>query len=319
VNWLPSLLIIALFIAVLSTLSRAHRDSEMVVWFASGQSLTAWIKPVLSFAIPMIVIIILLAFFVAPWANKKTSESKRRFDQREDISQVVAGQFRETNAKDRVFFVESLEKDLTAVKNIFVMQRRNEQQTIVVATNGFIKDDGKDRFLVLENGRRYDPGVKVPELKLLSFETHGIRLDPKQIDLSDSSGKVKPFFQLFDTPNNINFGELHWRFGLPVMAIILCLLAIPLSYVNPRVGRSANVIGAILIFFIYNALLTFTQAQITSGKLKFAVAVFLLHGSFLLLTVVLFAKRTWLGGFTGAIKGSISSRRRPSAIKVGSS
>jgi lipopolysaccharide export system permease protein len=137
VNWLPSLLIIALFIAVLSTLSRAHRDSEMVVWFASGQSLTAWVKPVLSFAIPMIVVITLLAFFVAPWANKKASESKRRFDQREDISQVVAGQFRETNAKDRVFFVESLEKDLTAVKNIFVMQRRNDQQTIVVASNGF--------------------------------------------------------------------------------------------------------------------------------------------------------------------------------------
>src|SRR4051812_39788062 len=49
-GYLPTLLSLTVFIAILMTLSRAYRDSEMVVWFSSGLSLQAWISPVLKFA-----------------------------------------------------------------------------------------------------------------------------------------------------------------------------------------------------------------------------------------------------------------------------
>lgn len=40
---------------------------------------------------------------------------------------------------------------------------------------------------------------------------------------------------------------------MPVSALILAqLMAIPLSYVNPRAGRSANMLIAILIYAIYS-------------------------------------------------------------------
>src|ERR1700704_6427137 len=54
VNYLPVLLSLTLFIAVLLTLSRSYRDSEMVVWFSSGVGLTDWIRPVLGFAVPLV-------------------------------------------------------------------------------------------------------------------------------------------------------------------------------------------------------------------------------------------------------------------------
>src|SRR6476646_5141744 len=44
------LLSVALFLTVLLTLSRWYRDSEMIVWFTSGLSLTAWLRPILLFA-----------------------------------------------------------------------------------------------------------------------------------------------------------------------------------------------------------------------------------------------------------------------------
>jgi lipopolysaccharide export system permease protein len=59
-TWLPVVLTLTLFISVLMTLSRAYRDSEMVVWFASGQSLLAWLGPVLRFAWPIVVAVALL-------------------------------------------------------------------------------------------------------------------------------------------------------------------------------------------------------------------------------------------------------------------
>jgi lipopolysaccharide export system permease protein len=41
ISYLPVLLSLTLFVAVLMTLSRWYRDSEMVVWLASGIPLTA--------------------------------------------------------------------------------------------------------------------------------------------------------------------------------------------------------------------------------------------------------------------------------------
>ncbi len=300
VNVLPSILTVAIFIAVLATLSRAHRDSEMVVWFASGQSQLAWIRPVITFALPIILVIASLSFFLTPWANQQISASKKRFEQREDVSQVVAGQFRESAANNRVFFVESLAKDFTEVRNIFVLQQRTDNQTIVVAANGFIRDDGKDRFLVLEKGRRYDQAKTSAELQLLEFETHGIRLESKAIDFSDEAAKVKTTSSLIKEPNKTNLAELHRRIGVPITALVLSLLAIPLAYVNPRVGRSANIIAAILIYFIYNQLLDYFQTLIGLGKVNVGFGIVVVHIIFIVVLILLFVKRLSLGGIRGA-------------------
>ena len=63
------LLSVALFLTVLLTLSRWYRDSEMIVWFTSGQSLTAWLKPILWFATPFLLAIVVLSLWLSPWAE----------------------------------------------------------------------------------------------------------------------------------------------------------------------------------------------------------------------------------------------------------
>jgi lipopolysaccharide export system permease protein len=57
------LLSLSSFVAILLTLSRSYRDSEMVVWFSSGLPLTAWIRPVLVFALPLVATITVLSCF----------------------------------------------------------------------------------------------------------------------------------------------------------------------------------------------------------------------------------------------------------------
>ena len=66
-NYLPVLLSLTLFIAVLMTLTRSYRDSEMVVWFSCGQGLTQWIRPVLTFALPLVLTVGVLSLLVSPW------------------------------------------------------------------------------------------------------------------------------------------------------------------------------------------------------------------------------------------------------------
>jgi hypothetical protein len=63
---LPVLLSLTMFISVLLTLTRSWRDSEMVIWFGSGLSLAAWLKPVMLFAAPLIAVIAALSLFISP-------------------------------------------------------------------------------------------------------------------------------------------------------------------------------------------------------------------------------------------------------------
>jgi lipopolysaccharide export system permease protein len=233
-NFLSVLLVLTLFISVLMVLSRHYADSEMVIWFSSGRSLRDWIGPIARFALPFVVIICLTAFFVAPWANRQAAEYRNRFDQRDDLSQIAAGQFRESVRASRVFFVESLAPDDLSVQNIFVTQRTPKGDSVVVAGTGKIELRGADRFLVLEKGRRYDTeslsGAQAADssAKVLEFERYGIRIDPQRTELNDSSAKIKPTIALF-SGNRRDLGELLWRISLPVSACLLVLLAIPLD------------------------------------------------------------------------------------------
>ena len=60
-NYLPVLLSLTTFIAVLLTLTRSYRDSEMVVWFSSGMGLTHWVSPCSRSRMPLVSLIALLS------------------------------------------------------------------------------------------------------------------------------------------------------------------------------------------------------------------------------------------------------------------
>lgn len=77
-NYSAYLLSLTLFVSILLSLSRSYRDSEMVVWFSSGLSLTAWIRPVIVFAAPLVLAIAALTLVLAPWAQGMSSEFKEK-------------------------------------------------------------------------------------------------------------------------------------------------------------------------------------------------------------------------------------------------
>ena len=295
VNFLPVLLVLTLYMAVLVALSRAYRDSEMVIWFSSGQSILAWVRPVLAFAFPFVLLTAMVALVVAPWAARQTSQYQQRFEQREDVSQIAPGQFRESASANRVFFVESLSEDQTTVRNVFVSQTEGERLIVVVSAVGrIVTESNGDRFLVLEKGRRYDGLHGRPEYKLMEFERYGVRLDQKAAKLDDESSKIKDTIELVSDPSARNLAELLWRLSLPVSAVMLALLAIPVSAVNPRIGRSINLIFALLLYVIYNNLVSLAQGWVAQGKLQFPLGLVIVHLALGVVILVLFWRRLTL-------------------------
>ncbi|HUX64612.1 LPS export ABC transporter permease LptF [Sulfuricella sp.] len=298
VNYLPVLLSLTVFIAVLMTLTRCYRDSEMVVWFTAGLSVAAWVRPVIAFAAPAVFAIAFLSLVVSPWALRKSDEFRQQLDSRDDVYSVAPGVFKESKFAERVYFVESFAGEKNTVSNIFMRSVQHQKLGILVAQHGYqtVSENG-DRFLVLLNGRRYEGVGGTPDYKVMAFERYSIRMHAFEASLTLPTQKSLSTLMLLSDRSAANMGELLWRLGLPLSAFILALLAIPLSFVNPRAGRSLNLILALLLYMIYSNFLSITQAWVAQGKLSPYIGLWLVHGVMLLVLLLLFYRRLVLAPF----------------------
>ncbi len=319
IGYIPILLVLTVFLSILMVLSRAWRDSEMVIWFASGQSLTAWIRPVLSFALPYAFVVGLVALVVSPWANQQIAELRQRFEQREDVSQVAAGQFRESRSSNRVFFVESVNKEQTEVANVFVVQHDGPRMIVVASRGGKVENQPNgDRFLVLDDGRRYDGNWGGVEYSLMEFERYGVRLEPASGPAGNETARGLTTPQLLSNLDSANKGELMARIGLPVSVIVIALLAIPLAFVNPRLGRSFNIVIGVLIYFTYTNLNGLMRSWIAQDRISFSLGVWVTHAAILAIALYLFHRRLSLpqlslGRLLALARSLFKSRPRPQA------
>jgi lipopolysaccharide export system permease protein len=302
IDYLPILLSLALFMAILMSLSRAYRESEMVVWFSAGLGLTAFIRPVLWFAAPVVVLITICSLAVLPWSVERRENYSKQLESRSDASNIAPGVFSESQHADRVFFVESLGAIGTQIHNVFVQSVNGDMFSVVYAQHGHQETTPEgQRFLVLANGRRYEGEPGAADFSEVDFRKYSIRIQPKPPAPTVEDIRASSTLQLVIAGGNARLAELVWRLGNPVGSLVLALLALPLSFVNPRAGRSLSIVLAVLVYMIYNNLVGISQAWILQGRIPAAAGFFGVHGFMVAVLIALFYYRASLG---------ISGRRR---------
>jgi lipopolysaccharide export system permease protein len=195
---------------------------------------------------------------------------------------VSAGQFRESAKAERVFFIEELDIDKSEVKNIFVADSKNGKMSVAVSASGFIQNsEGGEKSIVLHNGRRYEGQPSQPDFRILEFEEYSTKIRSKETLAPAPRDREKTVAELLADTNpdaiNPNRAELLWRIGLPLMALGLVLIAIPLAYVNPRLGNYTAMFYAVLIYLIYSNLLNLTQNFVSQGKVSMFVGIWPIH------------------------------------------
>ncbi|QYD67752.1 LPS export ABC transporter permease LptF [Paraburkholderia edwinii] len=277
IGYLAIMLVATLFVSILFVLTRWYRDSEMVVWLSSGVSLTQFIKPVGVFATPIIILIAFFVFVGWPWSNQQNKLIRARFQQRDEVSLLAPGQFRESTVSHRVFFIEKMSPDQSHVENVFVTSTENGKVNVVVSKFGHTETQKNgDRFVVLENGRRYDGEPGHPDFRIMEFERYGIKIQSQPV-VATPTATGTPTLDLLRNPTRDNLAEFAWRAGLPLIGINLMLLAIPLAYQNPRRSRTINLVMAVLIYLTYSNVLNVVQSWIQQGKMSFPVGLVGLH------------------------------------------
>jgi lipopolysaccharide export system permease protein len=291
------LLSVALFLTVLLTLSRWYRDSEMIVWFTSGQSLVACLRPILLFAAPFLVAIVVLSLFLSPWAELRKIEFERQLESRDDIALITPGLFREFSRANLVVFVESINPLTSSVQNVFLQSVEDGKDATTVAARGKLEDmPNGDRFIVLEHGRRYQGTPGSPDYRVVEFERLGRRIEPNEVRALPTSSKAIPTVALIAADGRIERAELFWRISVPLSALMLTLLAVPLAYVNPRMGRSFNLVAAAFLYMLYSNTLNIVQSLIAQGRLDLWAGLLLPHAIALCVVVLLFRHQVSVSG-----------------------
>ncbi|MGE0350993.1 LPS export ABC transporter permease LptF [Hydrogenophaga sp.] len=282
---MPTILTLALFIAIVFTLSRMYRDSEMIIWFASGRSLGGFIGPVMRFSWPILLVIALMVFFVWPWANQQTDNLRDRFERRGDLERIEPGQFQESSSGRRVFFIDKDTADGTEGRNIFISSTEKDgSETVTSARSGRIEWLGERQFLMLNNGQRLESEPGQSGLKVSEFEEYGTQIGASTISERGEALKARSSWDLIATPNSANLGELGWRIGLAITAFNFVLIAVATTTGNPRAGRGGNLFFTLFAFVFYYNLLNLGQSWVASGQVSLAGYMLTLHGGVLAIT-----------------------------------
>ena len=211
----------------------------MTVWFTSGLSIAAWVKPGAAVrAAGRRSSARCSRSCVSPWSQAQSVEYQRLLASRDDVSSVTPGVFRESRSSDRVFFVDKLsEGDDVGEQRLRAVDAERPHGRDGRAERGFIETaENGDRFVVLLNGRRYEGTPGTLDYRTVDFDRYAMRIEPREATREAPSNKAMATLDLLDRAHARQVAELHWRIALPLAVLIMALFADPARLREPALG-----------------------------------------------------------------------------------
>ena len=295
-GFLELILPLGLFLGILLGYGRLYLESEMVVLNACGISQKRLVGYAMGPAALAASLIAILSLWVSPMG---AAETVRIFDEQKSRSQLdslTVGRFQtHTGQNSRVSYTDHVGDD-GRLGRIFLTERTSKGiPAIVIAESGEKSRSAEtgDQFLVLQKGVRYEGRPGRADFTETTFGEYGVRLEPPEIISGVTKASAKPTAELLASDHRVDQAQLHWRFSLPILALVVTLLAVPLSQVNPRQGRYAKMLPSIILYLLYLMLLSTARSQVEDGKAG-VFALYAVHLVFLGIAFnLLFAGRFW--------------------------
>ncbi|MWK56798.1 LPS export ABC transporter permease LptF [Pseudomonas otitidis] len=287
-GFLQLILPLGLFLGFLLAYGRLYLDSEMTVLSATGMSQQRLMAYSLAPATLVALMVAWLSLGLAPQGVTAVGRIINQQDALTEFDTLVPGRFQTLKSGNRVTYTESLSADRGELGGVFISEKRlsqdNKEQGIgvLVAESGrqVIHEDGS-RYLILENGYRYDGNPGKADYRAIKYETYGILLPKPEISAEVGEREAIPTRDLLGSDNPRYQAELQWRLSIPMLVFVVTLLAVPLSRVNPRQGRFLKLLPAILLYMAYLSMLIAVRGQLDKGKIPMALGLWWVHGIFL--------------------------------------
>ena len=296
---LSILLPIGTFLSVLLSLSRMSSDNELTVIAACGIDGNRILRNVVIFSGGMAILTGVLALFIVPDVLSGRYEIEQKAKIAANTTGLVAGSFKESQDGDWTFYSQQLSEDKTHMENIFIEIHRDEKPLIFRAERGRfdIESETGDKYLVLEDGYRYEGNAGDLDFRIAEYATHSMLIERGESVQVREKHKSLPTSVLWERGEPQDLAEIQWRVSSAVMTVILSVIAITLAHTGPRQGRYAGFFPAVLVYVIYSNLLGVTRAWVEKGDLAPWIGAIWVHllmiGIMLILQNRLKLKRFW--------------------------
>lgn len=283
ISQLAPLLALSMFIAVVHTMGRLWRDSEMVIWNSAGLPLQRFMRPVARMSWLVCLAVAALVLFVTPWMNRQAAELVLRYAERSDLSRVTPGVFQLSRDGRSVFFIErdrdEAQASPTRARSVFIHSQGDHRETLTTAQSGELELRPDGRYLSLSQGHRVDRQADDAQSSQASFARAWVRIgDAPAASRADVTPKTMATWDLLQLPSPEAQGELAWRMGLAFASMNLLVLGVVLSVSNPRKPSQWGVLFALLTFVVYFNLINLSQSWVQSERLPLWGGLLVLHG-----------------------------------------
>jgi lipopolysaccharide export system permease protein len=288
---------LALYLGILLVYGRLYADSEMVVLSSCGMSQKKLLGMTFLFSTVVAVPVILFTLWINPVVANTRDHLLAQISATSALQSLLPGRFQQSRDGNQIFYIESMSNDRQSLKNVFIAERaNNDSWTVMSAKNGYYAQDPqtRDRFVIGNNGYRYEgiPGNK--DFTIFNFDQYGVRLNMPVAYIHNKEIDSVPTIKLWQEASSKNLeysAELQWRLSLPLCVFVLTLIAFSLSHVAPRRGRFSKFFPAILIYIIYANFMIVGQDWISNGDFSPQLGLWILHILMFLLGIGLFIRR----------------------------
>jgi len=266
---LEVLLPLSFYFAVMLGMGRLYSDSEIYAMRSGGISERRLMRPVMLLALALAVVTGYLSVSARPWAYQRSYEIRAQARAASEVDRIRAARFYHFNASRRTVFIEHIAKNGRSVKGVFVRTRNNNDLQVITSVNGRLDYDARPGYhrLTLFDAYMYKRVANAPDM-FAELGAFSLWLPIGEVEPVGYKTKASTTLELSTATEPLDRAEFQWRLSTPISALLLALMAIPLSRGRPRQGRYARILLALVIYAVYLNVMDMSRTWVEQGTAK---------------------------------------------------
>ena len=291
-NMADLILPLSLFLGVLVTFGRLYSDSEMVAMHACGVKKNLNYQVVFFLCILTCALTTINCIWFGPWSSLKQDQLVENAKINPSLAGLLAGQFQQTPDGNSVIYISNVDKN--NLENVFIAKinpKDNQRPSIIIANKGKTGNDAQgNQIITLDDANRYEGTAQLKDFRITNFHNYMGIIKPKELDSNnDEINDVQQLSltDLYETKTIKSEAEFYWRLTLIISVPLMAFLVIPLSISNPRQGRLAQILPALLLYLVYFLLASSIKANGGKGRLDPALWFYIINLGYFVLAIIL--------------------------------
>ena len=291
-NMADLILPLSLFLGVLVTFGRLYSDSEMVAMHACGVKKNLNYQVVFFLCILTCALTTINCIWFGPWSSLKQDQLVENAKINPSLAGLLAGQFQQTPDGNSVIYISNVDKN--NLENVFIAKinpKDNQRPSIIIANKGKTGNDAQgNQIITLDDANRYEGTAQLKDFRITNFHNYMGIIKPKELDSNnDEINDVQQLSltDLYETKTIKSEAEFYWRLTLIISVPLMAFLVIPLSISNPRQGRLAQILPALLLYLVYFLLASSIKANAGKGRLDPALWFYIINLGYFVLAIIL--------------------------------